>query len=189
MTPLTPPAGVIVPAGKEFIGMVPKWHVTYAPHPVATVKQTPRFAKEANRKAIEFWHEELLPKHFAPGAMQEYDYQPRQKITQLIKSRRYGHQRPIVQEGDAESYLRSFVRFSSTSTTARAIMRGPVHIGLRRKRKDGSMSPDLVAEIQTVSRADINAMIEVAKVEFQKQYDADRSGATTKNLTPGGITT
>lgn len=179
------PYPMLPPLGKQFVGWVPRWHIQYNKFVPATVKETPRFAKAANLAAIQYWHDTILPKHFLIPAKTEYKYQPRAKVTELKKAKRYGHRKPIVMKGLAEAMLEgSPVRLSSTSKAATMTLRGPFYLGFRRKKEIGTgLSPDLKAEVAAMSQEDAELLAKVARKSFIDAFKRDRTGAHTVMIT------
>lgn len=117
-----------------------------------------KLRREANKQVMQYWHKEIRPKHFTQKGFSEYKYQRRSRATVDIKKKKFGHNDPIVQQGDARAMSSDIKRIRATQHTASLTVNGPWYMGHRAKRKDGQMSPDLKKELSTISYQDAMAM-------------------------------
>lgn len=130
-----------------------------------TVKKDHRLSVSEWRKvskvgwsaAGDFWHEEILPRHFTHAGAREYSYQKRTRAYEVRKVKRYGHSRPLEYSGDLKrAVLRSReVRTvgdnSKRAGAVRIKLRGPRY--LFQYRKDAKQ-PDKARELSAVSPKD-----------------------------------
>lgn len=105
-------------------------------------------SKAAWEEAGKVWHQEILPKHFEPGAVQEYRYAPRSKDSDDRKFDAVGHRRPMVLTG----LMRAQVLGQSTIVSRKVKRKGSVKIKVSGPRylKRGR----LWFELRAVSRED-----------------------------------
>jgi len=133
-----------------------------------------KLCKEANKAVMGYWHKEIRPKHFTQKGFSEYKYQRRARATVDMKKKRYGHNDPIVQQGDARAMSSDIKRIRVTPSRASLTVAGPWYMGFRAKRKDGQMSPDLKKELAAISRQDALAMARFGAEMIRKGIAAER---------------
>jgi len=98
-----------------------------------------------NRNRIEFWRDNMLPTHFETNELTRpgggYGYAPRTKKTQLVKARRYGHQKPNVQTGKLRDTIRLNSRVTATQHQGRFKSRGYFPMTAERRRELEIVTP------------------------------------------------
>lgn len=131
-----------------------------------------------------FWHTELFPAHFTPGAEQRFDYEPRTKGYVDGRKRRYGRgQGKYVSNlftGESRRRMTQLKTITSTSGTATVRMDAPAYfrkpyIGtIQGMTKNGlpysftiKRQPDKVAEVTRVNAADLQKIRTFASTRLQ----------------------
>ena len=133
-----------------------------------------KLRKEANKAVMGYWHREIRPKHFTQKGFSEYKYQRRARATVDLKKKKFGHNDPIVQQGDARAMSSDIKSIRATQSRASLTVAGPWYMGHRAKRKDGQMSPDLKKELAAISRQDALAMARFGAEMLRKGIVAER---------------
>lgn len=127
-----------------------------------------------------FWHTELFPAHFTPGADSRYGYEPRTKKylsgSKRIKGRGQGRYVLNLLTGESRRRMTQLKKITSTSGTATVRMDAPTYfrkpaVGTFR-RPDGSSftikrQPDKVAEVTRVNAADLQKIRTFAGTRLQ----------------------
>lgn len=108
--------------------------------------------------AGEYWHREILPKHFTHAGATEYDYQGRTPKHLRRKLRKYGHTYPLVFSGDLKRDVLRTLDVRSDQKGARVVLHGPRY--LYAYRKDYKQA-DKAYELSTISRGDAEAIARV----------------------------
>ncbi len=131
-----------------------------------------RVLKEAMEDAGEFWHREILPKHFTTAGAKEYNYKVRQRIRrrkrqdgstydspgyEQYKMRKKGHRKPLVWSGDLRRAALSEAAISGTSKGFTVKLTVPNHVIYRGRSGRG---PDMRRELTTVSGKDLRLITE-----------------------------
>lgn len=111
----------------------------------------PAAQREALEKALLFWHEKHLPRHFEPGAGGRYHYQQRAWRYNKKKMSAKGHMIPLVWTGDMMKRVTERVDISATARAARAALHGPRYLYAYRK---NAKQPDKTAEILAMTHAE-----------------------------------
>ncbi len=133
-----------------------------------------KLRRDANRQVMQYWHKEIRPKHFTQKGFSEYKYQRRSRATVDIKRKKYGHNDPIVQQGDAREMSSDIKSIRATQHMAALTVAGPWYMGHRARRKDGKMSPDLKKELASISRQDAMSMARYGAEIIRKGIAAQR---------------
>lgn len=118
-------------------------------------------SKRAWQAAGEFWHAEILPRHFEPDAARVYRYQRRSRSYEARKLRQVGHRRPLEFSGELRRTVARTrdVRTSGTrGGAARIVLRGPRYLYAYRK---DLKQPDKAAELKAVSYRDARDLARV----------------------------
>lgn len=103
---------------------------------------------EGLRETLEFWHEEILEKHFKESAYSRYKYTARARSYVKRKRKRLGHNRPLVYSGNTRRQLMRARRLNVRSAKkAKLIMTAPAHVNYRTTRRSSARSIDKKAEI------------------------------------------
>ncbi len=126
-----------------------------------------------------FWHTEIFPSHFTPGAESRYGYEPRSK-KYLAKKRKYGRGQgkyvSNVFTGMSKRWMTSLAKVSATGNTATVNMPAPAYF---RKPFVGTATdpngktftitrqPDKVAEVTRVNAADLQKIRSFASSRLQ----------------------
>lgn len=126
--------------------------------------------------AGEYWHREILAKHFTHAGAAEYGYAPRTVKHNWRKLRKFGHTYPNVFTGEMKHQVMRARELQTTSRGGKVILYGPTY--LYAYRKDYSQ-PDKAAEIAAVSEADARALAAVIDKFIQEALtkDGGRSAA------------
>lgn len=128
-----------------------------------------------------YWHSEIFPAHFTPGAESRYGYTPRTDAYRSGKKLRYGRgQGKYVSNlftGESRRRMMHFKTISGTSKTSTIKMESPAYF---RKpfvgtftRPDGSQAtirrqPDKVDEVTRVNAADLQKIRTFASTRLQE---------------------
>lgn len=120
-------------------------------------RQMRRIVKDALRVTGNYWHSNILRKHFTPGAKFGYRHQRREETTKEIK-RALGEnpELDLVQSGESQRSLRVDPRITATSNKATVRMTAPSHW---KSRAPGE--PDRADEVTRVSNADRKEMSKI----------------------------
>lgn len=130
--------------------------------------------REAGKEVLVYWHQNLREKHFTNEGFSEYKYQRRSRATVDRKKKEFGHNLPIVQEGDAWAMTSNIKALRGTPNKASLTMAGPWYLGHRVTRKDGKMSPDLKSELTAVSARDALLMARFGARHIREGIKADK---------------
>lgn len=126
-----------------------------------------------------YWHTELFPGHFTPGAEQRYGYEPRSK-KYLARKAKYGRgQGKYVSNlftGESRRRMTQLKTITSTSGTATVRMDAPTYfrkpfVGTRTTSSGKTFTvkrqPDKVAEVTRVNEADLKKIRTFASTRLQ----------------------
>jgi len=130
--------------------------------------------RQANKEVLVYWHQNLREKHFTSEGFTEYKYQRRKRATVEMKKERYGHNLPIVEEGDAWAMTSNIKALRSTPKKGSLTMAGPWYLGHRVQGKDGKTSPDLKDELTRVSARDALSMARFGAKHIREGIIADK---------------
>lgn len=136
-----------------------------------------RVMKQVNNDVLEYWHRTMLPRHFRRGADIDYSYQPRSRITNLIKRRLFKRgdaispDRPLVRSGKLQNMVKSYVSIQAYPTRAIATMYGPRYAGMKPFRPG---LPNLGLEVTTVSTEEISEISQAATVRAGELFRQGR---------------
>lgn len=140
--------------------MAVRGHISYLGSPETVAKALNPAVRSGLRDVVEAWHKDTLPKHFEPGAVSRYHYQPRSKRHEIRKAKRFHHRNPLQFSGTLRREVSRQVRISVTASRggmgrARGVMTGPKY--LYQYRKDYGQ-PDKAAELTMVTASEVEAM-------------------------------
>lgn len=116
-------------------------------------------------KGGDFFHEEILPKHFTVAGAFEYGYQPRGFKYNKQKQASKGHREPLVYKGDLRRMLlrlrdvRAHRARGSSEGGVDVKLSGPRYLHQRQQPRQ----PNLALEISTVSSRDAEAIAAVVE--------------------------
>jgi hypothetical protein len=139
----------------------------------------------ANRKAVEWWHTKIIPKHFTPSARWRYHYQKRKPIYRSIKealaagknvyvfgkllppeSIRQQGRVDVVRSGSTEQKAKQASSTFASPSQATITMRVPRHIT---GRTQGSR-PNQGKEIQSTTNAEDQQLVRIWKKTFLASF-------------------
>jgi len=121
---------------------------------------------EALQDACEFWHDNILPRHFQLDARRKYSYQARTAPYMRYKARRFGHQRPLELTGDLRRQTTGAVTLRKSKGQATAAMRAPKYLYQYRPG-----APNKAAELVATVTAEIGEMAKVISASVQEKLD------------------
>lgn len=149
--------------------------------------------------AGEYWHREILPRHFTHAGAAEYGYKPRHFKYTRYKLKRYGHTYPLVFRGDMKRAVLRTEDVRSDQKGARIVLHGPTYLYAYRKfnkrlaaryRRRGSHragtdearyrlqdQPDKAYELSTISSRDAEAVARVLDRGIEQLKAARIGGA------------
>lgn len=130
--------------------------------------------RQAGKEVLVYWHQNLREKHFTSEGFSEYKYQRRSRATVTKKKKEFGHNLPIVEEGDAWAMTSNIKALRSTPNKGSLTMAGPWYLGHRVMRKDGKMSPDLKSELTAISPRDALLMARFGAKHIREGIKADK---------------
>lgn len=138
-----------------------------------------RILKGAWEDTGRFRHRYILPKHFTRRGAHEYHYRDRTKGHLIRKSKKYGHRRPLVYSGRLERAARGVMDVRATSTGGKVYLRSlPPYV---KYRPHGRSSPNMMGELQKLSRRDIRTLTRVQDKNIQKHIRKnERTGVYLK---------
>ena len=142
---------------------------------------------EAFKHAGQFWHRNILPKHFTVAGAQEYGYRERTKGYLEKKMHMFGHQRPLVFTGDMKREVTRIIDVRVTGrahkTAADIVLHGPTHMFYARKniQWEGDMW-SVARELAKVSQKDADLVSEVIARNIEKQL---RRSTKVRDITRG----
>jgi hypothetical protein len=135
-------------------------------------KEFHAYRREAWLAVGNYWHDHFRAKHFTKAGAREYGYQQRSgeglsgkafwKSYTGRKQKYRGHSDPLVYSGRS--------RERSQQRTLRAVSRGPrSYLQIRinapalnfRRTVKGKLTPDMVSEMQTISKAEKTELVKV----------------------------
>jgi hypothetical protein len=93
--------------------------ITYEPPPGQYARRLPAITKDVLREAAEYWHSDILPEHFQPGAAEKYGYAPRTQAHKRRKRQKHREHLPLVFTGAGREDILSppYIQVSPTRTT------------------------------------------------------------------------
>jgi len=115
--------------------------------------------KEAWRHTGRYWHRFILPKHFQPQAVYEYQYAERTIAYRRRKTRKFGHNRPLVFTGRMERDVRRILDVRVSSKAARVVLHGPRYLYMKGGKR--GTGPNMAAELAAISERDAKALATV----------------------------
>lgn len=113
----------------------------------------------------DYWHQEILPRHFEPGAHDRYGYAERTTAHARRKARlwgatpQYAAERSLVFTGRMKSQLQRWVEVKAYPSRFTVLMHGPRYVGMRPMR---SNMPNMGEEITAVTVAELNELADYA---------------------------
>lgn len=138
-----------------------------------------KWLKSLLHDIADFWHKQIFPSHFTPGAETRYGYEPRTEAYKKKKrrlGRGQGRYVANIFSGKSARWMTSTGTISSTSKTATVHMPAPAYfrnpfIGTIRFASGKSMTikrqPDKVAEVTRVNDADYRRIEKFASSRLQ----------------------
>lgn len=84
--------------------------------------------KAGIEKALDWWHENRLPKHFKRGAAQKYGYAKRTEKYNRAKQRKKHHQQPLVWSKRMQRELERRISFTGSTRQVHGNMFGPRYL-------------------------------------------------------------
>lgn len=126
-----------------------------------------------------FWHTEIFPAHFTPGAETRYGYEPRSKKYLAVKARKgvgQGRYAANIFTGQSRRRMTQLKTITSTSGTATVRMDAPTYfrkpaVGTFPKPGGGTFTikrqPDKVAEVTRINAADLQKIRTFASTRLQ----------------------
>lgn len=146
--------------------MIRQIKVTYEGATTARMaRQFKRIEEEAAQDALEDWHDDLLPKHFASGARSRYRYTPRTRRYQMFKARKFGHTRELEKTGAGRRSTR-LVRFARRKGGASATL--PHARVFNRKNPAHGSQIDMRRELLEITDSETGELVE----EFNATVDS-----------------
>lgn len=166
-----------------------------------------RAARQSYGVALAYWHEVVLPRHFAKNTQQKYGYRRRKAPYRRIKRRlaqglpvrgRYGHRIrgrearvikgglvSIVRSGQTERQARAASNIRTTPSEGVLTMRVPHYITQRSKMD----RPKQGQEITTVPEGEVREVSRVAHREFFRELHAEGRRARSRRfvIPPGKL--
>jgi len=128
-------------------------------------RQWRQMIKSAWRKAGEYWHGDILERHFTIAAMREYHYAKRTRRYMIRKAQTFGHQRPLEFSGDLKREVMRTRDIRPDSKGAKIVLRVPAY-KLRRTK-----GPNVELELMRISRRDEQDIAASIDQELQTQID------------------
>lgn len=122
------------------------------------------------------WHEQMLPRHFKPGAASEYGYRRRSRSYVKRKRRQKGHARPLEFSGRLKRQVLSSRRVSSLRGRKGDGSGGRVKITVNGPRylknfRSAPNQPDLAAELRAVSPREERKLTKTMDRRLTKELD------------------
>lgn len=114
---------------------------------LVTQRTHARLLRENVRKAIEYHREIVLPKHFTIAGAKKYGFTPRTRKTQLVKSKKYGHQLPNVMTGKMRNIVITQSKVTSTQYGGRLYARNYFPMDARRRYEIEQVAVDEQADM------------------------------------------
>jgi len=152
------------------------------------------FMKATLQTVAEFWHQQLLKKHFLTAARSKYAFEQRNEfykdVIKKIEGVGEGKSIDLVLKGQSKRFMMAFPKHSGTSVRSTVTMRPPTHftnpfIGTFTDPKTGkqkhiSRQPDKVREVTGVVDEDRQALRAAAADKLQALIAEARQAVLTK---------
>ncbi len=145
------------------LGFKIEWASIFQPDAQKTKRAFERILKAVNDAMGEYWHKNILPRHFKKGAQDRYGYQERTESYLKRKARRFGRSTeqwesmrdfPLAFSGNLRRRITRFKQVRAFPTRFTVRMFGPFYVGGRPKPRSvgGSRvtSPNMAEEITTL---------------------------------------
>jgi len=129
------------------------------------------YEKRAFTLALQKWHREMLPKHFAPNAKQVYRYERRTAAYEQRKERVKGHRLSLVWSGSSREMAerRIDIRPTKKHTT------GKIHVARAFNFSGRGAMPDMKAEVSRILKREQKELLGLVGEEMRRQIGQDAS--------------
>ncbi len=124
--------------------------IRYDPEPSKYARKIKEVSREAYRAGMEFWHANILPGHFQPGAEEKYGYAPRTERHERKKRQRHHGGQPLVFSGFARSKILGPPRIRAYPTRATMELYAPSYF----YNKPPAGKPDMAAEVFAIAESE-----------------------------------
>lgn len=145
------------------LGFKIEWASIFQPDAKKTERAFSRILKAVNEAMAEYWHKNILPRHFKKGAQDRYGYQERTEQYLRRKARRFGRSPeqwesmrdfPLAFSGNLRRRITRFAQVKAFPTRFTVKMFGPFYVGGKPKSRAAGggrvTSPNMEAEITTL---------------------------------------
>ena len=123
------------------------------------------------QETVLWWHGQLFPGHFDPGAQNRYKYTSRSGKYKKEKRRKKGHADPLTFSGRMKRDLMRYARASGTAKKARVVMTGPQHINFQKSRKRSNKKIDKVRELTAVTNDELLDLADIAEGKIPRLFE------------------